>query len=118
AVIDLHCPQGPPRVRENYGFKSNELRRILAAVAANLAILCLIPTFVMIDTLQSVHLCLQAGSACSLSHRERGGVRGCSPSRVQNPLTPTPSPTGQGSAPKSPRPRQITHPFVTIDTLP
>ena len=40
AVIDLHCPQGPPRVRENYGFKSNELRRILAAVAANLAILC------------------------------------------------------------------------------
>jgi hypothetical protein len=40
AVIDLHCPHGPPRVRERYGFKSSELRRIEAAVAAKLANLC------------------------------------------------------------------------------
>lgn len=40
AVIDLHCPHGPPRTRECYGFKPGELRRIEAAVAAELAILC------------------------------------------------------------------------------
>jgi hypothetical protein len=40
AVIDLRCPHGPPRVRENYGFKSSELRRIKAALTAELASLC------------------------------------------------------------------------------
>src|SRR5262245_32456180 len=38
-----------------------------------------------------------ASAACSLSRRERGGVRGYSPSRVPNPLTPTLSPAGRGS---------------------
>jgi hypothetical protein len=36
----LHCPRGPPRIRECYGFKSSELRRIESAVAAELAALC------------------------------------------------------------------------------
>src|SRR6266699_1814673 len=54
----------------------------------------LIPTFVMIDT-------LTAGSACSLSHREMVGVRGSGLSRVRNPLTPTLSPSGRGSRPRS-----------------
>jgi hypothetical protein len=40
AVIDLRCPHGPPRVRENYGFRSSELRRIEATVASELAALC------------------------------------------------------------------------------
>jgi hypothetical protein len=40
AVVDLRCPHGPPRVRENYGFKPSELRRIEATVAAELATLC------------------------------------------------------------------------------
>ena len=40
AVIDLHCPHGPPRVRECYGFKYGELRRIEAAVAGALVGLC------------------------------------------------------------------------------
>jgi Domain of unknown function (DUF4160) len=40
AVIDLHCPHGPPRVRECYGFKYSELRRIEAAVAGALEGLC------------------------------------------------------------------------------
>ena len=40
AVVDLRCPHGPPRMRENYGFKSTELRRIEMALAAELAGLC------------------------------------------------------------------------------
>ena len=40
AVIDLHCPHGPPRTRECYGFRLSELRRIEATVAAELAALC------------------------------------------------------------------------------
>ena len=38
---------------------------------------------------------LKAGSACSLSHRERGGVRGFELSISGNPLTPTLSPNGE-----------------------
>ena len=40
AVIDLQCPSGQPRVRESYSFKSSKLRRIEAALAAELAALC------------------------------------------------------------------------------
>jgi hypothetical protein len=36
-----------------------------------------------------------AGSVCSLSHRERGGVRGYSLSIACNPLTPALSPNGE-----------------------
>lgn len=28
AVFDLHCPDGPPELRETYGFKLLELNRI------------------------------------------------------------------------------------------
>jgi hypothetical protein len=45
----------------------------------------------MIDT-------LEAHSVGSLSHRERGGVRGYGQSREIRPLSPT---TGRGSAPSS-----------------
>jgi Domain of unknown function (DUF4160) len=40
AVFDLHCPHGPPTIRERYGFKASEVRRIEAKVAAELATLC------------------------------------------------------------------------------
>src|SRR6266700_2266619 len=44
---------------------------------------------------------LAANSAGSLSWRERVGVRGFGLSRVWSPLTPTLSPSGRGSAPRS-----------------
>jgi hypothetical protein len=40
AVLDLNCPNGPPRVRERYGFTSGELRRIETAIAQQVAALC------------------------------------------------------------------------------
>ena len=40
AVFKLHCPHGPPELRENYGFKDPELGKILEALDANLAYLC------------------------------------------------------------------------------
>jgi hypothetical protein len=40
AVFDLRCPDGPPELRENYGFGRQEISRIAAAVAAELAALC------------------------------------------------------------------------------
>lgn len=40
AVFDLHCPDGPPELRENYGFGRQEISRIAAALAAELAALC------------------------------------------------------------------------------
>src|SRR6266567_2966624 len=70
------------------------------------------PTFAMIDT-------LAAGSAGSLSHRERVGVRGSGLSRVYNPLTPTLSPSGRGSRP-SPRDvsgRNTNHRSIGEDTM-
>jgi len=42
---------------------------------------------------------LEAGSACSLSHRERGGVRGFELSISGNPLSPTLSPNGERENP-------------------
>ena len=34
AVFLLHCPNGPPELRNNYGFDIGELRRIEAHLAA------------------------------------------------------------------------------------
>ena len=40
AVFNLHCPKGPSELREKYGFSVNELTRIRAALAVNLAAAC------------------------------------------------------------------------------
>ncbi|WP_295586175.1 DUF4160 domain-containing protein [uncultured Lamprocystis sp.] len=40
AVYNLHCPDGPPELRENYGFSRQELTRIKAAIAAVLVTAC------------------------------------------------------------------------------
>ena len=40
AVFNLHCPKGPPEVRENYGFSRKDLMKIASELAANLATLC------------------------------------------------------------------------------
>jgi hypothetical protein len=40
AVFNLHCPDGPPELRENYGFSQKELGKIAGALAENLAELC------------------------------------------------------------------------------
>jgi Domain of unknown function (DUF4160) len=40
AVFNLRCPNGPPELRENFGFSAIELRRIAAALAKRLAHLC------------------------------------------------------------------------------
>jgi len=39
AVFDLNAPTGPPGLRENYGFSRAAIRRIRAALVANLAVL-------------------------------------------------------------------------------
>jgi hypothetical protein len=40
AVFVLHCPDGPPALRESFGFKRLELGRIKARLAESLAALC------------------------------------------------------------------------------
>ena len=40
AVFNLHCPNGAPELRENYGFSQPEVSRIKAALAQRLAQLC------------------------------------------------------------------------------
>jgi hypothetical protein len=40
AVFNLHCPAGPPELRENYGFSRQELTRMQAALATALATAC------------------------------------------------------------------------------
>jgi len=40
AVFILHCPEGPPELRENYRFNTPDLNRIAAALAAELLALC------------------------------------------------------------------------------
>src|SRR5262245_63171788 len=50
-----------------------------------------------------------ASSVCSLSHRERGGVRGYGLSIDPIPLTPTLSPSGRGSAPRLSHHWRATH---------
>jgi hypothetical protein len=41
AVFILHCPDGPPELRERYGFNRPEVGRIKAALVAELAALCI-----------------------------------------------------------------------------
>ena len=36
----LHCPNGPPELRENYDFPRNGLNDIASALAENLTALC------------------------------------------------------------------------------
>ena len=40
AVFILHCPDGPPELRENYGFSLQALRKIKRILAAHLGHLC------------------------------------------------------------------------------
>jgi hypothetical protein len=40
AVFNLHCPDGPPELRENYGFSQKDLGKIADALAKKLAELC------------------------------------------------------------------------------
>jgi hypothetical protein len=40
AVFNLHCTEGPPELRENYGFAVGKLSRIKAALTSRLPSLC------------------------------------------------------------------------------
>lgn len=40
AVFNLHCPGGPPVLRESYGFRLADLNRIEEALAVAIAALC------------------------------------------------------------------------------
>ncbi len=40
AVFILHCPEGPPALRENYGFRRPDLGRIEDALNGALTVLC------------------------------------------------------------------------------
>ncbi len=40
AVFNLNCPNGPPELRENYGFGLKELNHIEAVLVAGLTDMC------------------------------------------------------------------------------
>ena len=40
AVFNLHCPDGPAKLRENYGFSKKELGKIAEGLVAHLMMLC------------------------------------------------------------------------------
>lgn len=40
AVFDLHCPDGPTGLRENYGFSKSNLSRIGRVLSTHRALLC------------------------------------------------------------------------------
>lgn len=40
AMFNLNCPDGPPELRESYGFARRDLGDIKTALAAHLAALC------------------------------------------------------------------------------
>lgn len=40
AVFNLHCPKGPPELRENYGFSRQDLVKIASELIAYLPVLC------------------------------------------------------------------------------
>ena len=40
AVFNLHCPKGPPELRESYGFRLPDVNRIKNELSATLADLC------------------------------------------------------------------------------
>ncbi|MDX2143219.1 MAG: DUF4160 domain-containing protein [Rhodospirillaceae bacterium] len=39
-VIDLNCPKGPPRLRENFGFPRREITHVCAVLQSRLSELC------------------------------------------------------------------------------
>ncbi len=40
AIFNLHCPDGPPELRESYGWRLADLNRIVEALSGALARLC------------------------------------------------------------------------------
>lgn len=40
AVFNLNCPDGPPELRESYGFSRPDVGRIKTVLTAHLAVLC------------------------------------------------------------------------------
>ena len=40
AVFNLHCPNGPPELRENMGFSRRELGRVAQALRGDVVALC------------------------------------------------------------------------------
>lgn len=40
AVFNLRCPDGPPELRENYGFSQKDVGKIGDALVANMVTLC------------------------------------------------------------------------------
>lgn len=40
AVFNLHCPDGPVELRENYGFSRRELQHVFDLLTAELSNLC------------------------------------------------------------------------------
>ncbi len=40
AVFNLHCPDGPVELRENFGFSRQEVTRVVADLADHLTALC------------------------------------------------------------------------------
>jgi hypothetical protein len=40
AVFDLHCPGGPPALRENYGFSRQDLRKIETILSRQITDIC------------------------------------------------------------------------------
>ena len=40
AVFKLNCLEGPPELRENYGFAAGKLSKIRAALSSKLTVLC------------------------------------------------------------------------------
>ena len=40
AVFELNCPDGPPSLRDSFGFQGRALARIASVLAASLAHLC------------------------------------------------------------------------------
>ncbi len=40
AVFILNCPDGPPELRENFGFRTTDLHRIESELGNSLTVLC------------------------------------------------------------------------------
>jgi hypothetical protein len=40
AVFNLNCPNGPPTLRENYGFSAADIKKISGLLSENLQKLC------------------------------------------------------------------------------
>lgn len=39
-MFNLHCPKGPPELRENYGFPEKDLVRMVSTLSLELALAC------------------------------------------------------------------------------